>query len=40
MVDGKARDLYLGSGKKMGREEALERARRIKAKELGIKKGS
>ena len=38
MVEGKTRNVYLGSCKKMSREEALERARQRKAEELGIEK--
>ncbi len=33
---GKLRKVYLGSCKRMGREEALERAREMKAEALGI----
>ncbi len=36
MVGGKTRNVYLGSCKKMSREEALQKARRMKAQELGI----
>jgi len=38
MIEGKVRNVYLGSCKKMSREEALERARQRKAEELGTKK--
>jgi len=38
MADGRTRNVYLGSCKKMGREEALEKARKMKAAELGIEK--
>lgn len=37
VIYGKTRNVYLGSCKKMGREEALEKARKKKAEELGIK---
>jgi len=38
MAHGKTRNVYLGSCKKMGRKEALEKARKKKAEELGIEK--
>jgi hypothetical protein len=38
VIDGKTRNVYLGSCKKMGRKEALEKARKRKAGELGIEK--
>jgi hypothetical protein len=38
VVDGKTRNVYLGCCKKMGRKEALEKARRKKAEELGLEK--
>lgn len=38
VVDGKTHNVYLGSCKKMGRKEALEKARKKKAEELGIEK--
>lgn len=36
VVDGKTRNVYLGSCKKMGRKEALEKAKKMKVEELGI----
>jgi len=38
MVEGKVRNVYLGSCKKVSQEVALERARRRKAEELGVEK--
>jgi len=38
MVEGKVRNVYLGSCRRMSREETLERARRRKAEELGLEK--
>ncbi len=38
VINGKAHNVYLGSSKKMGRKEALEKARKKKAEELGIEK--
>jgi len=38
MVEGKTRNVYLGSCKKMSQREALTRARMMKAEELGIEK--
>ncbi len=38
VIDGKTHNVYLGSCKKMGRKEALEKARKMKAEELGIEK--
>ncbi len=38
IVGGRTRNVYLGSCKKMGRKEALEKARKKKAEELGIEK--
>jgi len=38
MVEGKVRNVYLGSCKKMSHEEALERARSRKAEGQGIEK--
>jgi hypothetical protein len=38
MVGGKTRNVYLGSCKKVSREEALARAQKMKAKDLGIEK--
>jgi hypothetical protein len=38
MVGGKTRNVYLGSCKKMSQEEALARAQKMKAEELGIRK--
>ncbi len=38
VIDGRTRNVYLGSCKKMGRKEALEKARKMKAGELGIEK--
>lgn len=36
IINGKTHNVYLGSCKKMGRNEALEKARKKKAEELGI----
>jgi hypothetical protein len=38
MIEGKVRNVYLGSSKKVSQEEALERARKRKAEELGVEK--
>ncbi len=38
VIEGKTRNVYLGSCKKMGRKEALEKARKKKAEELGVQK--
>jgi hypothetical protein len=38
MIEGKVRNVYLGSSKKMSQKEALEKARRRKAEGLGIEK--
>ena len=38
MIEGKTRNVYLGSCKKMSQEEALARAQKMKAEELGIRK--
>ena len=38
MVGGKTRNVYLGSCKKMSQEEALARAQKMKAEELGTRK--
>jgi len=38
MIEGKVRNVYLGSCKKMSPEEALAKARRRKAEELGVEK--
>jgi hypothetical protein len=38
MIEGKVRNVYLGSCKKVSYQEALERARRRKAEGLGIEK--
>jgi hypothetical protein len=36
MIEGKTRNVYLGSCKKMSQEDALARAQEMKAEELGI----
>jgi hypothetical protein len=36
MVEGKTRNVYLGSCGKMSRQEALEKARAKKAEDLGL----
>jgi hypothetical protein len=36
MVQGKTRDVYLGSCRKVSREEALEKTRNMKKEELDI----
>ncbi len=38
VVDGKTHNVYLGSCKRMGHKEALVKARKKKAEELGIEK--
>lgn len=38
IINGKTHNVYLGRCKKMGRKEALERARKKKVEELGIEK--
>jgi hypothetical protein len=38
MVEGKVRNVYLGSCKKVSYHEALERAQKMKAEELGIRR--
>jgi hypothetical protein len=38
MVEGKVRNVYLGSCKKLSQEEALARAQKMKVEELGIRK--
>ena len=38
MIEGKTRNVYLGSCKKMSQEDALARAQKMKAEELGIRK--
>ena len=36
MIEGKTRNVYLGSCKKMSQKEALARAQKMKVEELGI----